>query len=129
VIDYKTGSPPSKKRMEAGFASQLGLLGGMAEVGGFRTRDGDPVPAGVVTGLAYWKLGGGTDPGEIRTVFKGDASVAEHVADVYDRAEALVAALLLGDSPFVPKRRPELSWSDYDRLARVPEWLGREDRR
>ena len=42
IIDYKTGKPPSKKAIEAGFALQLGLLGLIGRAGGFEGVEGDP---------------------------------------------------------------------------------------
>ena len=35
IIDYKTGKPPSARQVKAGFSLQLGLLGVLAELGGF----------------------------------------------------------------------------------------------
>ena len=40
IVDYKTGKPPSAKAMTEGFALQLGLLGLIAERGGFEGIDG-----------------------------------------------------------------------------------------
>ncbi len=35
IVDYKTGQPPSTKAVRAGYSLQLGLLGLIAERGGF----------------------------------------------------------------------------------------------
>src|SRR5690606_25370809 len=50
VVDYKTGQPPSRRMVEQGFALQLGLIGLIAEAGGF---DGI---AGKVERFEYWSL-------------------------------------------------------------------------
>ena len=42
IVDYKTGKPPSKKAIEAGFALQLGLLGLIGRAGGFEGVTGEP---------------------------------------------------------------------------------------
>lgn len=124
IVDYKTGSPPSKVRMQAGFASQLALLAAMAEAGTF-VAGPKRLPPGEVAELSFWKLGGGSEPGKATRPFKTVAEVADHVAAMLERVEDLTSALLLGNAPFQPKRRPGYAWSDYDRLARVGEWLGR----
>ncbi|WP_175606941.1 PD-(D/E)XK nuclease family protein, partial [Serratia marcescens] len=51
VIDYKTGKPPSTTAVREGFSLQLGLLGLIAERGGFEGVSGK---AG---GFEYWSLG------------------------------------------------------------------------
>jgi ATP-dependent helicase/nuclease subunit B len=50
VVDYKTGSPPSGKQVQAGFALQLGLIGMIAEDGGFAGAEGK------ATRFEYWSM-------------------------------------------------------------------------
>ena len=50
IVDYKTGKPPSKKAIEAGFALQLGLLGLIGRAGGFEGVTGEPEV------FEYWSL-------------------------------------------------------------------------
>ena len=131
VIDYKTGPPPSRAQMLAGFANQLGLIAAMAAAGRLATRAGGKVAAAPVSELAYWQIGGGRVPGKIAVPLAGRDPVpaAEHMAFVGARVTALTSALLLGTAPFLPKVRPLLAWDDYDHLARVAEWLGRPEKR
>src|SRR3546814_370432 len=110
----------------AGFALQLGLLGWLADQGAF-----DPV-AGVARRFDYWRLSGGQEkPGEMRSALKDgrtewlDAeSFAAFCASKF--AEA-AEAYLTGTQPFTAKLHPQYAlYSDYDQLARVAEWMGRD---
>ncbi|MBL7373018.1 hypothetical protein INQ23_27265, partial [Escherichia coli] len=50
IVDYKTGQPPSTRAVRAGFSLQLGLLGLIAERGGFRDVEG------TARAFEYWSL-------------------------------------------------------------------------
>jgi ATP-dependent helicase/nuclease subunit B len=128
IADYKTGRLPSGRQIGAGFALQLGLLAWLAEEG---VLEGvDPARA---TELAYWKLSGGEKtPGEMKSTAKNFAEawgdVPEFVA-MCRRVFAEVAGdYLTGTRPFTAKLHPDYaaSMKDYDHLARVAEWRGRE---
>ena len=76
ILDYKTGTPPSQKEVDAGLAPQLLLEAAMAEAGAF----GDQI-TGAAEELTYWHLTGGFHAGEERTLFKLDAvAIAAAVA-------------------------------------------------
>ncbi len=125
IIDYKTGGVPSPTAIREGLANQLGLLMAMAArgmLGGVAT--GDP------QALAYWKLKGGADAGEIKDPLRGKPplTAAEHAEAALAVAIAQTDALLLGDAPFIAKRVPGYGWTDYDHLARVAEWQDRPKR-
>ena len=55
IVDYKTGKPPSTKAVREGFSLQLGLLGLIAERGGF----GDV--KGTAEAFEYWSMGKARD--------------------------------------------------------------------
>ena len=77
ILDYKTGTPPSQKEVDAGLAPQLLLEAAMAAAGAF----GEGI-AGAAEELTYWHLTGGFHAGELRTLFKADAgAIAAAVAD------------------------------------------------
>lgn len=130
IIDYKTGAPPSGPQLVAGFATQLGLLGGMAEAGRLAG-----VAAAPLGGLGYWQLGGGRKtPGRASDPLttKRDKErvwpdAAAFAADAFAALDDAIARFLLGDAPFTSKLHPE--WAahthDYDQLARLDEWAGR----
>jgi ATP-dependent helicase/nuclease subunit B len=124
IIDYKTGQPPSNAAVAGGFSLQLGLLGLIAEHGGF---DGI---AGPVSAFEYWSLArkngrlgyvaspiggrGGLEAGDFTTL----------------AARNFIAAAerwLTGDEPFTAKLHPEYApYGDFDQLMRLDEWYGRE---
>ncbi|WP_157123819.1 double-strand break repair protein AddB [Allosphingosinicella indica] len=124
IVDYKTGNPPSSKAVGEGYSLQLGLLGLIAERGGFADVEG--VPAA----FEYWSLakkagsighvqspvGGrsGLDPADFTTLAAGHfTAAAEH--------------WLTGNAPFTAKLHPEYApYADYDQLMRLEEWYGRE---
>lgn len=125
IIDYKTGQPPSVKQVNAGYGLQLGLLAWLANEGAF----GAP---GTAEELAYWRLSGGySSPGSIHnplrarnSTFKEADAFIEFCIGIF---KSVAADYLLGQAPFRAKLRPEYALNkDYDHLARLDEWLGRE---
>jgi ATP-dependent helicase/nuclease subunit B len=124
IVDYKTGRAPSARAVHDGYAMQLGLLGLIAEHGGFDEVEGIPAA------FEYWSLakdkgrlgyvasptGGrsGIDPGEFTTL----------------AARNFIAAArlwLTGDAPFTAKLHPAYApYEEYDQLMRLDEWYGRE---
>jgi ATP-dependent helicase/nuclease subunit B len=126
IVDYKTGKPPPAKQVAAGFAMQLGLLGLIAERGGFEGV------AGVPAAFEYWSLS--QKKGQLGFVESpvGGSRRAEAIApeDFTREAarlfEAAARTWLLGDEPFTAKLHPELApYGDYDQLMRLDEWYGR----
>ncbi len=127
IIDYKTGKPPNSKQVAAGFAMQLGLLGLIAEHGGFKDVSGIP------SAFEYWslaqkngQLGYVTSPVGLNKKGEGidPADFPAHAAHVF--AEA-ARRWLTGDEPFIAKLHPEHApYGDYDQLMRLDEWYGRE---
>jgi ATP-dependent helicase/nuclease subunit B len=120
ILDYKTGSPPSQKEVEAGLAPQLLLEAAMVAAGAF-----GPDMAAPATELIYWHLSGGFEPGASVSLFKGDAAaIAAAVADAAAALDRLIEAF---DDPARaylshphPARAPR--FADYAQLARVAEW-------
>jgi ATP-dependent helicase/nuclease subunit B len=122
VVDYKTGKAPKQTAVDAGFALQLGLLGLIAEAGGF---DGT---AGRTASHEYWSL---TKYGDkFGRKFCPDAKLggAEAFLDHARRHFAEAAAKWLkGDEPFTAKLHPAFApYGEYDQLMRLEEWYGRK---
>ncbi|MET0308214.1 MAG: double-strand break repair protein AddB [Sphingomonas sp.] len=127
VVDYKTGKPPSLAAVREGFSLQLGLLGLIAERGGF---DGI---VGRATGFEYWSLSrnrfGGfgyvespCDP-KRRDYLPADEFVDRAVAQFQGAAREW----LTGDAPFTAKLHPDYApYAEYDQLMRRDEWYGRD---
>lgn len=117
VVDYKTGSLPTKKAVEDGRATQMLVEAALIASDGFdavRTN-------GEVRGLAYWKLQGrGKSGGEIKQVLPKEfnpqdvhSAITELLARFEDEAMAYHAE---------PDPRGRQRYSDYRHLARIKEW-------
>lgn len=131
IIDYKTGSGPNKNVVDNLFALQLGLLGLIAEDGGFTGKREQ------VSTFEYWRMNKGQGKarkgqfGWIDTPFKKKADAAVDAGNFVDKARdrlaGAVARWLTGSDPFVAKLEPEFApYADYDQLMRLEEWYGRE---
>ncbi len=113
VIDYKTGSVPSKWEIEGAIAVQLPLEGAIARDGSFDGVTGAPA------GLEYWRLTGG-DPA-------GLCCPLDNPADLIDSAVGRVIDLIdRFDDPrtpyqAVPNARLKPRFSDYFHLERIEE--------
>jgi ATP-dependent helicase/nuclease subunit B len=125
ILDYKTGSPPSQKDVEAGLAPQLLLEAAMAAEGGF-----GPDSAGETADLVYWHLSGGLDPGAAMPLFKRNpGNLAAAVLDAKDRLCALIDSFDQPGRVYLSRPNPGLAprFSDYEQLARVAEWSAAGD--
>mgnify|MGYP000886406662 FL=1 len=128
IVDYKTGKPPSAPQVKAGFALQLGLLGAIAESGGFEGL-GEEVRA---SAFEYWSLAKGREGFGYRVspVKPGGSEQIVATEELVAHAEQhfLLAAgkWLTGEEPFTAQLNPERpSYGDYDQLMRLEEWYGR----
>jgi len=120
ILDYKTGTPPSQKEVDAGLAPQLLLEAAMAEAGAF-----GPDLAARAGELIYWHLTGGYEPGEVRSLFKGDATaIAAAVAAARDSLGTLIDTYDQPGRCYLSQPHPARAprFSDYAQLARVAEW-------
>ncbi len=127
VIDYKTGKPPSPAAVREGFSLQLGLLGLIAERGGYEGI------AGAARGFEYWSLskkgeafGYVTSP--VDAAGRGDKVPPEEFTTLAARHfTAAVERWLTGAEPFQAKLHPDYApYAEYDQLMRRDEWYGRE---
>ena len=121
LIDYKTGKPPGKTEIAAGYAPQLPLEAAIAIHGGFAqigTRN--------VSQLLFWQLKGGTDGGEEKSA--GDDP--RHLADeALQGVAGLIAAFDDPLTPYEARPYPAMApkYSDYGHLARIAEWSSSDD--
>ncbi|MEA3012668.1 MAG: ATP-dependent helicase/nuclease subunit [Sphingomonadales bacterium] len=125
IVDYKTGVPPSAKAVRDGFSLQLGLLGLIADQGGFDGIEG------AAACFEYWSLARDRTGtlGYVRSPVGGRSGIEP--AEFTEMAERnfLWAAgqWLTGAEPFTAKLHPEYApYGDYDQLMRRDEWCGRE---
>ncbi|WP_375421342.1 double-strand break repair protein AddB [uncultured Sphingomonas sp.] len=127
IVDYKSGKPPSATAVRAGYSLQLGLLGAIAERGGFEGL------AGKVGAFEYWSLGRNRDGfGYVATPVDAEGKKDRIVTSdfttiaVANLAEA-AGRWLTGDDAFTAKLVPEYApYAEYDQLMRRDEWYGRE---
>ena len=125
ILDYKTGSPPTQKEVDAGLAPQLLLEAAMAADRGFGAD-----LAGETGELIYWHLSGGLDPGRTMPLFKKNAAgIPDAVLDAKDRLCDLIDAFDQPDRAYLSRPHPGLAprFSDYEQLARVAEWSAAGD--
>lgn len=126
IVDYKTGSPPSTRMVEKGYALQLGLLGLIAEAGGFERAKGEPVA------YEYWSLAKDGDRfGYVKTPLRVNGKRSGIMPeDFLPQARAqlarAIAAWIKGREPFTARINPDYpGYADYDQLMRLDEWQGR----
>ncbi|MBZ9646254.1 double-strand break repair protein AddB [Sphingobium sp. 3R8] len=130
IIDYKTGKPPSARQVKAGFSLQLGLLGIIAELGGFDGLGPNPQAGD----FEYWSLAKKGDQFGYRErpvdpMGKRDKIVTDQfTAHAHEHFEEVANMFLLGAAPFRAEINPEVAnYGDYDQLMRLEEWYGRDD--
>lgn len=121
IVDYKTGGHPSKGDLKGGSAPQLPLEALMLGRGGF-----PDLPAGPVSSLAYWRVGGGDPPGRIDEIADG---VPELVVEAETGLRDLVASFDDPETPYhaVPDAARQPRFNDYEHLARIGEWAAGEE--
>ena len=125
IIDYKTGEAPSTRSVAAGYSLQLGLIGLIAEHGGF---DG---VAGTAEAFEYWSLARNKEGGFGKIVSPVDGRTDPIPADRFVALAAhnfteAVGRWLTGGDAFTAKLHPEYApYADYDQLMRRDEWFGR----
>ena len=120
ILDYKTGTPPSQKDVEAGLAPQLLLEAAIALDGGF-----GPDLRGTTATLLYWRLSGGLDAGDSVPLYrKNPGAIPDAVIDARDHLCALIDAFDQPERAYLSRPHPGLAprFSDYEQLARVAEW-------
>jgi ATP-dependent helicase/nuclease subunit B len=120
IVDYKTGKAPAQKAVEAGFSLQLGLLGLIAEAGGFEGISGRS------RAHEYWSLSKYGD--QFGRCVRPDKKMGPDEFLDHARRNFTEAARkwLTGDEEFTAKLNPAYApYGDYDQLMRLEEWYGR----
>ncbi len=128
VVDYKTGSPPSGRMVQEGYALQLGLVALIAERGGFEGLGGK------AHGFEYWSLqkqrngdGFGYNYEPVPDTRKKTGLPREDfVPETLRFLTEAIDKWILGSEPFTARPNPDLpGYTDYDQLMRLEEWQGR----
>lgn len=115
IIDYKTGTPPTKKDVQQGYSPQLPLEGLILKKEGFPGISSLPIAQ-----FSYWHLKGGIPAGEIISFEKP----AEMIEAAEQGVHRLFEAFFGQETPFhaCPDPRLPLDYSDYAHLERLKEW-------
>ena len=128
VLDYKTGTVPTRKEVLTGFRLQLGILGLIARDGGFKGLSGEP------TGFEYWGLGKDKDRkdedgfGYRLDVLKPKKGTVVEPEDFLAKTQDFLTNALdrwiLGSDPFTARLNLDVAgYNDFDQLMRLDEWL------
>lgn len=129
IVDYKTGKPPTRAMVAAGNSLQLGVLGLIAEGGGFAGVSGAP------EAFEYWSFGRDRKRSEdcfgyVFNPFRTDKARGLNEEEFLDHAGAHLAqairVYIKGSKPFEASLQPDLlGYNDYDQLMRLDEWQAR----
>ena len=120
IIDYKTGTVPSKKSVEEGRSTQMLVEAALLEKQGF-----SQIGHASADHLEYWKLRGRGSPiTEIKDVSQKDLNIDE----VFEAMCQLALRFENEDMAYwaEPDPRTKPSFSDYRHLARIKEWRAGE---
>lgn len=115
IIDYKTGTLPTKKDIFSGFSTQLLLLALLTEKNGYNPK-----------GLEYWKLSGNKD--KIDDILKSKEvlgiELSEILKETEDMLTEIVNTFFYNQTPFLACPNTEKSpvYNDYTHLERIKEW-------
>lgn len=130
IVDYKTGTPPTPNEVAAGYALQLGLLGMIAEQGGFDA--GQQVITGEVSRFEYWSLARSRKDSQfgfvdvpMRVDGKKSGLAPEEFLPRHEmKLREAIARFIKGSDPFTAKENPDYpGYTDYDQLMRLEEWI------
>lgn len=122
VLDFKTGSPPSAKKVKAGLAPQLPLGAAMLAEGSFKDLPATPAHA-----ARYIRVGGTSKPVDL-IAFDDAEQLKDLSDDALMQLQNLWATFFMG-APFSPLVRPERvgSTGRFHHLARVKEWRAADE--
>lgn len=117
ITDYKTGTPPSKQKVQAQTSPQLPLEAAIALAGGF-----EGIPQLPVNGLRYIRASGGEPAGVESVVATSDSG--QLAAETLKGINGLITRYDIEATPYAVARRAEFRYDfdDYAHLARVAEW-------
>ncbi|NBO19551.1 MAG: double-strand break repair protein AddB, partial [Proteobacteria bacterium] len=118
IVDYKTGTPPSKKKVWSRQSNQLPLLALIVQHGALEDAPG----AQDVDALEYWKLSGSADKCEITDVTRNKDKPVEVIAPAQELLEKMVCDYAREEKKYAASAFSPQRYNDYAHLTRRPEW-------
>jgi ATP-dependent helicase/nuclease subunit B len=124
IMDYKTGTPPDTRKVEAGTAPQLPLEAVMAEAGAF-----GPEFRAEVTELRFWKLSGRHLEGEDKPICPKTGALRAVIDTAAAALPAQFAKFANPATPYLAAPHPDRkTYADvYKGISRRGEWGGDGD--
>lgn len=122
IIDYKTGSMPATKDVNAGIDNQLPIEAFILKSGGF---GGLSLNADTTIDSFYWTLSGGKQGGEARIAQGPKGNDSQSLTDqAGEGIHNLITAFADGSVPYIatPDASISLKYNDYEHLERMAEW-------
>ena len=120
IIDYKTGSTPTKKQVQNGLSPQLSLEALIASKDGFEGLKGQDSLR--VAAFHYWKLGGGDPAGTVTSFDNLETLTEEALGGVQMLVEKFSDPATAYEAIPVSSHKPQ--YNDYEHLERILEWSG-----
>ena len=119
IIDYKTGSVPSEKKVKSGTAPQLPLEAMMAEKGGFGAAFSAPIKE-----LLYVTLSGRAKAGEEKPILGKADELRAMIDKVAHSVPDLLQKYAAPDRAFLASPHPgrHNQYDDYAGVSRRAEW-------
>lgn len=115
VIDYKTGSLPTKKDLKNGVANQMPLLGLICNLGSLE-HEAIPKSEHKTQALEYWKLAGTDDKCAVLEVDNVYIQTAQL------RLEGLIQEYSSESKAYIAPHYSAQRYNDYEHLTRRHEW-------
>jgi ATP-dependent helicase/nuclease subunit B len=114
IIDYKTGSLPSRKEIEQGVMPQLPLEGAILQNGGFQGMSSH-----AAISMRYMHLSGGQPAGAIL-----DISGGELIVQALENLQNMIIQYDNPSKPYLSCPDPKIApvFSPYHHLSRIQEW-------
>jgi ATP-dependent helicase/nuclease subunit B len=123
IVDYKTGTPPPKKDVTLGIASQLPLEAYLLSNKSFPNIT---PPSDAIFDLQYWSLNGSGDGGAANDANDKKTSTSDLMNDAAMGLNALLSCFNDSDVPYIASPDPEfaikIDYNDYAHLERISEW-------
>ncbi|MBM3609960.1 MAG: double-strand break repair protein AddB [Alphaproteobacteria bacterium] len=114
IVDYKTGTPPTKKEIEYGLSPQLPLEAIILKAGGFKD-----IPRNNLSSLSFWHLIGDREGGEIIEYSQDLDSLVMSTKEGLGR---LLEAFDEEETAYLSIPYQTSLYGDYHHLARIKEW-------